>query len=250
MTSDPSTPPTQGPGAEFDDYASGYDAGMDGPIKSLLGDSADEFVAVKVQWLLRNILGTRPSSQPIRILDYGCGTATLLRLLVSKASNASLSGCDISAGMLAHAKTVWPQSAPKPDLHLQQGAATGLPGSSFDLIVISAVLHHVPLDERAGVYAEIKRLLRPGGKIVVFEHNPFNPVTRYVVARTPIDKNAILLTPNEVVGSLTKLSFGQVKTKYLMFSPPKYRSLVAVEHWLDWLPMGAQYAVVATRGAA
>ena len=40
--------------------------------------------------------------------------------------------------------------------------------------------------------------LRPKGRIYIFEHNPFNPVTRWVVKHTAIDRNAVLLKPAEV----------------------------------------------------
>jgi len=46
-----------------------------------------------------------------------------------------------------------------------------------------------------------------GGHVVVFEHNPLNPVTRFVVARTPIDPNAILLRAAEVMRGLSGAGF-------------------------------------------
>jgi hypothetical protein len=81
----------------------------------------------------------------------------------------------------------------------------------------------------------------------VFEHNPLNPVTRYVVAHTPIDRYAILLRANEVTGALNRMDFAEVRTNYLMFLPPRLQSMAGVEHSLRWLPLGAQYAVTARR---
>ncbi|HEX4147586.1 MAG TPA: hypothetical protein VHY20_01305, partial [Pirellulales bacterium] len=40
-------------GAEFDQYAAGYGAGMENPLKQLAGNSAEEFIDVKVRWLLK-----------------------------------------------------------------------------------------------------------------------------------------------------------------------------------------------------
>jgi ubiquinone/menaquinone biosynthesis C-methylase UbiE len=238
---DPQAPPA----AEFDNYATAYNAGMDSPVKALLGDSADEFVAVKVRWLMQQFPTLRTSGNRLRMLDYGCGTATLLRLLAPEMPAATLMGCDISAGMLAQAKRSWPAELSEPTLHLQNGALTPLPSASCDLIVISAVLHHVPIAQRHDVYAEIKRLLRPGGRLVVFEHNPLNPVTRYVVAHTPIDQNAILLRAREVETALNEFSFDVIRTSYLMFVPPRLRLLASVERLIAWLPLGAQYATTA-----
>lgn len=235
------------PEAEFDAYSRDYDAGMDNPVKGLLGESADDFVAIKLRWLLRQFPGLERRDASFHILDYGCGIATLLRLMAEAGFHATLAGCDMSSGMLEMARLRWPAELPRPELHQQDGARTPVPDASIDLAVISAVLHHVPLSDRPGVYAELQRVLRPGGSLVVFEHNPLNPVTRYVVSHTPIDANAILLRAREVCDALGEIRFAGIQTRYLMFLPPRLSGLARVESAMGWLPLGAQYAVVARR---
>jgi len=232
---------------EFDAYATEYAGGMDNPLKAMMGESADAFVAIKLRWLLRQFPDLRHRDKSFRILDYGCGIATLLRLMMEAKLNATLIGCDVSQGMLDEAKRRWPQGVPQPELYQQEGAHIPLPAESVDLVIISAVLHHVPPVSRPDVYAELYRLLRPKGRLVVFEHNPLNPVTRYVVAHTPIDQNAILLRANEVTAALHRTKFNDVHTSYLMFLPPRLQSLAAVENVIGWLPLGAQYATTASR---
>jgi SAM-dependent methyltransferase len=232
---------------EFDAHAAGYDGGMGNTLKALAGDGADDFVAVKVRWLLRRWpdLGVNAN---LSILDYGCGVGTLSRLLREAGVPGRLTGTDVSSGMLREAARIWPPSSPPPLFQLQNGAATGLPSGSFDLIVISAVLHHVPVKQRPGVYAELRRILRHGGRLLVFEHNPWNPVTRFVVARTPIDRDAILLPPPEVTASLRSGEWRNIRTRHLMFLPPRLGILAtAAERLFSWLPMGGQYAVTARK---
>ncbi|MBV8408746.1 MAG: hypothetical protein JOY64_14015, partial [Alphaproteobacteria bacterium] len=65
--------------AEFDRHAVGYDGGLDNPVKRLLGNSADQFIAVKARWLLRREPGLK--SGRLALLDYGCGAGDLLRVL-------------------------------------------------------------------------------------------------------------------------------------------------------------------------
>ncbi len=233
--------------SEFDAHADAYDAGMDNKLKALAGDSADDFIAVKVRWLLRRWPELRANAS-CSILDYGCGTATLLRLMRAAGIQGRLTGTDVSIGMLREAARNWPSDRPPPLLQIQNGVATGLPAESFDLIIISAVLHHVAVPQRNAVYAELHRLLRPDGKLVVFEHNPWNPITSYIVARTPIDRNAVLLPPREVTVALTAGGWRDIRTSHLMFLPPRLGTLAtAAEQAFGWLPIGGQYAVTASK---
>jgi SAM-dependent methyltransferase len=237
-------------GIEFDEYAPSYAAGMENSLKALLGKCADQYIEVKLRWLLRHFPTLRAAGAAVRVLDYGCGTATLLRLMAAAGVRATLIGCDVSSHMLKEAEDRWPEPlcATKPALYLQQAARTPFHAGEFDLVVISAVLHHVPPMDRPLVYAELCRVARPDGHIVVFEHNPLNPVTRFVVSRTPIDRGAVLLRAREVASGLTAAGATSVRTRYLMFTPPRMRVPDMLEAQLARLPMGAQYVLTASPG--
>lgn len=235
-------------GAEFDRHAAGYDGGLDDPIKRMLGKSADQFIAVKARWLLRREKGLRDGS--LNLLDYGCGAGDLMRVLADLGARGSFTGCDVSGGMLAEADKRWPRRlGPPPVLAAQDGARTPFADGQFDIATISAVLHHVPVAGRAAVYAELGRILKPGGRLYVFEHNPRNPLVRHVIARTPIDANAILLDAREVQDGLLGSGRYELETDYLMFMPPGIPWLGFVDRALAWLPLGAQYAVAARKPA-
>jgi SAM-dependent methyltransferase len=232
--------------AEFDDYAEDYSAGMDNPVKRLLGRNPEQFLEVKARWLLRD---WRPCAERFRaerrlpvVLDYGCGVGTMLKVLKRLGLRASLVGCDPSARMVAKAREEW-SGADVPRFFVHEQSAGTFARGSFDLIIVSAVLHHVPPADRPEVYRELLRLLRPGGRVYVFEHNPFNPVTQWVVRHTPIDRNAVLLRAGEVVRSLRALGAVGLRRKYLMFFPPAWAWSRRLEDWLGWLPLGGQYVV-------
>ena len=234
--------------AEFDKHAASYDGGLDNPIKRMMGDSADQFIAVKARWLLRREPGLRTAG--LAMLDYGCGAGDLMRVLAGMGCKASVTGCDVSTGMLAEVGPRWPQAlGASPTTAVQDGARTPFADGQFDVATISAVLHHVPVEERAAVYAELGRVVKPGGRIYVFEHNPRNPLVRYVIARTPIDENAILLDAREVQEGLLGAARYELETDYLMFMPPGLAFLRPVDRALAWLPLGAQYAVAARKPA-
>lgn len=234
--------------AEFDQHAETYDGGLDNPVKRLMGNSADQFIAVKARWLLRREPGLQAGG--LALLDYGCGAGDLMRVLAGSGARAAFTGCDVSGGMLAETEKRWPAGfGAAPTLAAQDGANTPFASGQFDIVTISAVLHHVPVEERPAVYRELGRVLKPGGRIYVFEHNPRNPLVRYVIARTPIDANAILLDETEVRHGLLDAAHYDIASDYLMFMPPGITFLRGIDRLLTWLPLGAQYVVAARKSA-
>jgi len=260
------------PVTEFDQYAAGYNAGMDHPLKRLVGRSAEEFTGVKVRWLLRD-LGRRPQvaandrGTALRILDYGCGTGTFLRLLYESKLSCELRGCDPSSAMLAEAAGRW---SSRPDgckqsrtdtlpAHLMtentgtchfdliDGGKLPYDENRFHVVVVCCVLHHAAPDERAALFREAARVLVPRGRLYVFEHNPWNPITRSVVRGTSMDRNATLLSAAEVHAGFRQMGLCDVKTNYLMFFPPRWSCYRWLEDLLLWCPLGAQYVVTATK---
>jgi SAM-dependent methyltransferase len=232
---------------EFDAYADGYGAGMDNGLKRLVGKSADTFLRIKARWLCRFLARYYPPqtrTAPLQLLDYGCGVAAFLRHLKQLGFTGELRGCDISRGMLREAERAW-DLGPLPPLDWVADAVLPYRDEQFDVVVACAVLHHVPLEERPAVYRQIARVLRPGGLFVLFEHNPYNPVTQWVVRHTPIDQNAVLLSARAAQRSVRAAGLAPVRTEYMMFFPPRWQWLTRAEDLLGWLPFGGQYALVA-----
>ena len=132
-------------------------------------------------------------------------------------------------------------------MFLARDAGNELGDSSYDVVVVCCVLHHTPAGDRRRVLAGLLGALRPGGRLVLFEHNPFNPLTRLIVARAPIDRNAALLAAGEASKLLAAVGFVRLRARYLLFLPPRWRGAQHAEHFLWWLPVGGQYALVGER---
>jgi SAM-dependent methyltransferase len=104
---------------------------------------------------------------PTRLLDVGCGTGALAAAAVSRWPEVVVDAVDASAGMLAIAERERGvlDARAGARIRLQQGHADGLPfeDATFDVAVTAFVLQLVPSRIRA--LREIRRVLRPGGRL-------------------------------------------------------------------------------------
>src|SRR4029077_4924614 len=155
----------------------------------------DQKVFLTRQWLARNRTAASPAPE-MSLLDFGCGAADFLRTLQRAGFAGKLCGSDISAEMLREARSRWPELAPVA-LHATASGVLPFAADAFDWVTASCVFHHIAPTERAAAVAELRRVLKTGGRVLLFEHNPWNPLTRLIVKRAPIDRNAVLLSARE-----------------------------------------------------
>jgi ubiquinone/menaquinone biosynthesis C-methylase UbiE len=102
-----------------------------------------------------------------RILDIGCGTGAFAARLLTARPQASVCGLDLSDGMLEQCSQRPEVSAGR--LHLAQGDSQRLPFAdhTFDAITCTHSFHHYP--RQAAVVAEMYRVLRPGGRLLIID---------------------------------------------------------------------------------
>ena len=116
------------------------------------------------------------------------------------------------------------------------------------LIALAAyVFHHIPFKKHFHLIQEISRTLRYGGIFMIYEHNPYNPLTRNAVNTCPFDENAVLLRKTEVNKILKKTGLQVVTQEYRVFFPAFLKILRPSEQYLKWLPLGGQYFVIAKK---
>jgi ubiquinone/menaquinone biosynthesis C-methylase UbiE len=153
----------------------------------------------------------------------------------------SLPATDVAATVVDEAHMMNPMV----DYRSYDGERLPYADSSFDAVYTIAVMHHVPPPQWPTFLNEMRRVTRPDGLIAIFEHNPINPLTRWIVRTCPIDENAVLLGSRRLSRLVLQAHFADVESRYILFTPfdgPRYR---AFDRLIGWLPLGAQYYVTA-----
>jgi hypothetical protein len=89
----------------------------------------------------------------------------------------------------------------------------------------------------------MKRVTKKDGLIIIFEHNPFNPLTNYAVNHCALDDDAILLRMGKTKRLTAKNAIRLVEKKFILFTPFKGTFFNFLDRVLGWLPLGAQYYV-------
>lgn len=108
----------------------------------------------------------RAAPGPKRVLDVGCGTGRLLKQLVQALPDHDFAGVDLSPFYLAEARRLL---GAEPSVALLAANAEELPfrDAYFDAVVSVYLLHELPRNVRRNVLKEARRVLRPGGLLVL-----------------------------------------------------------------------------------
>jgi len=196
----------------FDPLAADYDGWFATPLGSY---------AFEVEWeallaLTRIVAGEQA-------LDVGCGTGVFTRVLQD--GGADVIGIDVSPAMLAQAR----------GLPVARASAQALPfaATTFDLIWSATMLEFVA--DPVGAVAEMARVLRPGGRLVVGTINARSRWADYYRRQQgTVFQQARFLAPAELVGLLEP--YGRVIWQTVLFVPPSYGGRrLALARLLEWL---------------
>jgi ubiquinone/menaquinone biosynthesis C-methylase UbiE len=132
------------------------------PLTRLLG-------AERVRTRLLDAANIQPGEH---VLDLGCGTGELSLLLKQRQPATQLVGLDPDAKALARAEQK--RRVAGCEIEWRQGYAgrAPFPAHSFDQVVSSLVIHHLTSEQKREAFADILRLLRPGGAFHLLDFGP------------------------------------------------------------------------------
>jgi SAM-dependent methyltransferase len=218
LTSTPTAPQT-----DFDTVAERYDA-------SLPGHVVEHYLAKRVA-LIRRYCPPGPA------LDLGCGTGRLAERLAD--AGYAVIALDPSRGMLRQLRGRHPSF---PGV-VATGEALPFADGTFALTYCVAVMHHVaepPAVRRT--LLEMARVTRPGGHVLIWDHNPRNPYWPLLMRRVPQDTGAERLIPEaEILAGLLAGGAHPILSAQLGlvpdFVPPPVLGLAAaVERVVEAIP--------------
>ncbi|MFC7382412.1 methyltransferase domain-containing protein [Sphaerisporangium rhizosphaerae] len=134
-----------------------------------------------------------------RVLDVGCGTGYLSRLLAPVVGpGGHVTGLDPSPAMVEYARRRAPGNC---DYVVGGGQDLPFPDGSFDLVVSSLAVHHIPIGDRPEALRQMFRVLRPGGRLLIAE---FRPPTGRLAGHLIglLTASAMRHSPAELLGTL------------------------------------------------
>lgn len=145
-------------------------------------------------YLDKRVAFVRSHCPPGPALDVGCGTGVLAKRLAE--AGYRMTGVDPSQGMLDMLRVRAPM------VTSVRGSGTALPfdDDSFELVLSVATLHHIADPEAVRkTLHEMVRVARPGGRVLIWDHNGRNPYWRLIMSRVPQDDGSERLVPEQEI---------------------------------------------------
>ncbi len=224
--------------AYFDHFAKNYEQVLERSL-DVTGEESDFFANARVI-LTRSRLERSPA-RPRSAIDFGCGIGTSVPLLQNLIGLEQVVGIDVSREILAEAAKRHPQTR----FFVPEDFS-----GSVDLVFSNGVFHHIEPAERPAALAFIRRVLRPGGHFVLWENNPWNPGTRFIMNRCEFDRDAHLLSIRHAAELLKAAGFTIRASTSAFFFPRSLAGLRFLEPFLAGSLLGGQYALFAQSSSA
>jgi len=224
--------------SEFDRFADKYLETLERPC-ALSGETPDFYAEGRIRWC-RGRLGKQ---LPIKtVLDFGCGIGGSFQHFVDFLGCQTVIGVDPSVESLRNAR----ERHSGLDLNLATPDQF-VPAENLPFAFCNGVFHHIPPAERPKALAYVRSCLVSGGVFAFWENNPWNPVVVHSMSLNEFDRDAQTISPSTAVRMLEEADFRVRHVDFCFFFPHFARGFRPLEKSLRWLPLGAQYLVLAEK---
>jgi SAM-dependent methyltransferase len=224
---------------DFDDYADDYELLVRDNIKAS-GFPPSYFDEQKIKTLTADFAQKTFVGDEIRFLNFGCGIGKSERFIHKYLPKARTVSVDVSRSSLDRA-IQRNQAVP----HVTYQHFTDVEelqyDKPFDIIFAANVFHHIPTDLRLRILTHLRSLLSPHGYLYIFEHNPFNPLTKAAFDTCAFDQGCQMIPARDMTQMLRQAGFTYLDKHYIVFFPKPLATFIPFEKYLGWLPLGAQY---------
>jgi SAM-dependent methyltransferase len=222
----------------YDGYRDSYVDDLDAAVR-FSGKDHEFFTRRKADELLALAERYVAPARTLNALDVGCGIGLTDSFVAGRF--ASLTGVDVTPGVLERA------AERNLDAHYELYDGERLPWGeeTFDVTFCAGVVQVLPPERRSAFLGELRRVTGGRGIVVVFEHNPYNPLTRLAVRRFSLGHDAQMLPARQLVDLAERAGLAVLERAHILLLPSESRVARKVERRLERLPLGAQYVVVA-----
>ena len=189
-------------------------------FRSFTGNGAENYeryfvpaIATPASTTLLDVAALRPGE---RVLDVACGTGVIARLAVERVGpSGTVTGVDVSGEMIDVARASSPQSI---EWHVSDAASLPLPDQAYDVVLCQMGVMF--MEDRAAAVAEMRRVLAPGGRVVINTPGaiqpPFALMERAIIEHIDADLGGFVRAvfsmhdPDSLTELLREAGFGDV----------------------------------------
>lgn len=166
-----------------------------------------------------------------RILEIGCGSGIHAKALLDS-KKIKYSGIDISQGMINETRE---RLRNHKDIFLKISDGEHLPykDNIFDGVFCCSSLHHMPQPDK--VIKEMKRILKPGGRIALMEPNKYFFINYYYAKVYPVEKNVLIMKIKNFRKWAEDSNLKVLESSYFIYTPPVPRILIGIYDKIDAL---------------
>lgn len=162
--------------------------------------------------LIQSVIRLAQIQQGEKVLDVGCGTGTLAIATKRNApADVEIYGRDASPEMIHRAQQKAQDAGVTVNFEPGLVEDVAFADETFDLVMNSLMVHHLPGDLKARAFAEMYRVLKPGGRLLIVDFEPPKSRIKRTILRLFVGQGMMLIDNNQIPPLLTAAGFTDMR---------------------------------------